>query len=124
MSFWTVFGCFSIVEMFFGFILNFIPYYSIIRIVFFVYLMAPQTKGAHTFYQVVLAPYLKAHEKEIEEFIKKVSEQAEEVGKQAVKEATAKASELSSAENMAKAAAMASEAKQKLDKANEDLKED
>ena len=110
LSFWTVFGLFSIIEMFFGFILYYIPYYSIIRIVFFVYLMAPQTNGAHVFYATVLAPYLKVHEKEIQEFIKKVSDQATDVAKQA----QAKASEIATPENIAKAAAVASEAQAKM----------
>ena len=78
-----MYGLFQIVEMFLGFILFYIPYYSIVRIVFFVYLMAPQTNGAHVFYASVLAPYLKTHEKEIQEFIKKVSDQATDVAKQA-----------------------------------------
>ena len=115
LSFWTVFGTFSIIEMFFGFILAFIPYYSIIRIAFFVYLMAPQTNGAHTFYASVLAPYLKTHEKEIKAFIEKVQSQAEDVGKEAMKQAAAKGQEMASPENMMKAAAMANEAKAKLD---------
>ena len=124
LSFWTVFGVFSIIEMFFGFILAFIPYYSIIRIVFFVYLMAPQTNGAHAFYASVLAPYLKTHEKEIKAFIEKVQSQADEVGKEAMKQASAKAQEMSSPENIAKAAAMASEAKAKLDEVEAAQKED
>ena len=48
LSFWTVFGIFQTVEMFVGFILAYIPYYSIIRLIFFVYLQAPQTNGALT----------------------------------------------------------------------------
>ena len=106
---------FSIVEMFFGFILNFIPYYSIVRILFFVYLMAPQTNGAHTFYASVLAPYLKAHEKEIHAFIEKVQSQAEDVAKDAMKQASDKAKEIATPENMMKAAAAAQDAQKKLD---------
>ena len=124
LSFWTVFGIFSIIEMFFGFVLAFIPYYSILRIVFFIYLMAPQTNGAHTFYASVLAPYLKTHEKEIKAFIEKVQSQADEVGKEAMKQAQAKAKEMATPENMMKAAAAAQEAQAKLDQAVDDKKED
>ena len=91
LSFWCIYGIFSIVEMFFGFILAFIPYYSIIRIGFFVFLMAPQTNGAHVFYTSVLAPYMKAHEKEIKAFIEKAQASANELGKEAVSQASAKA---------------------------------
>ena len=41
LCFWTVFGLFQTFELFFGFITYFIPYYSIIRLVFFLYLMLP-----------------------------------------------------------------------------------
>ena len=116
LSFWTVFGFFQIIEMFAGFILNFIPYYGLIRILFFIYLMAPQTNGAHTFYSVVLKPYLRAHEKEIKAFIEKVQAQAEEAKKQGL----SKASEIATTENMMKAAAAAQDAQQKIN----DLKEE
>ena len=61
LCFWCVFGLFQTVELFFGFILNFIPYYTWIRLAFFVFLMAPQTKGAHTLYVKYFAPFLKEH---------------------------------------------------------------
>ena len=50
LCFWTVFGLFQTLELFVGFILAFIPYYSIIRLVFFVYLMHPATGGALVLY--------------------------------------------------------------------------
>ena len=43
LCFWTVFGIFQTAELFLGFIFYFIPYYSIVRIIFFLYLMLPQT---------------------------------------------------------------------------------
>ena len=110
LSFWTVFGFFQIIEMFAGFILNFIPYYGLIRILFFLYLMAPQTNGAFTFYSVVLKPYLRAHEKDIQAFIAKVQAQAEEAKKQGLN----KVSEVATTENMMKAAAAAQEAQTKI----------
>ena len=62
--------------------------------------MAPQTNGAHTFYASVLAPYLRTHEKEIKAFIEKVQSQADEVGKEAMKQAKAAAKEHATPENM------------------------
>ena len=107
LSFWCVFGLFQTAEQFLGFILNFIPYYAYIRLFFFVYLMNPFTEGAKNIYQKAFRPYLKAHQKEIEEVIAKVSSQASQVGAEAMSQARSKAKELSSAENMAKAAALA-----------------
>ncbi len=112
---------FTIFEMFFSFVLYYIPYYSIVRIVFFVYLMAPQTNGAHVFYASVLAPYLKTHEKEINEFIKKVQDQATDVAKQA----QAKANEVVTTEYMSKLSTKEFEAQDKMnEKADEVLKKE
>ena len=82
LCFWTVFGVFQTVELFFGFILAFIPYYYWLRLAFFAYLMAPQTRGAQTLYEKAFSPFLKAHSEEIQAFINK----AQDLGEQAKKE--------------------------------------
>ena len=87
LSFWTVFGIFQTLEMFIGFILNFIPYYSIVRLLFFLFLMLPQTNGSKIIYDSVFQPFLKKHQKEIEEFVQKVTTQASEYQKDFVDQA-------------------------------------
>lgn len=105
LSFWTVFGIFQTLELFIGFILNFIPYYSIVRIGFFVYLMAPQTNGAQTLYKSIFQPFLKKHEKEIEAFVEQVQTKATSAGTEFVSQAK----DIASTENLVKAAATAQE---------------
>lgn len=83
LSFWTVFGIFQTVELFFGFILAFIPYYYWIRLAFFVYLMAPQTQGAATLYRSFFKPLLEQHKDEIENFIGNVVSKAGDLSKEA-----------------------------------------
>ena len=85
LSFWTVFGLFQTVEMFIGFILAYIPYYSIVRIVFFVYLQAPQTNGAMVLYKSVFQPFLKQHEKDIQRLVEQVQAKADEAKDDLVK---------------------------------------
>lgn len=58
LTYWCVFGTFTLLDEFCGFILDFIPFYSYIRLGFFLYLMLPQTRGALTVYTVVLKPLL------------------------------------------------------------------
>ena len=65
LCYWTVLGLFQTVELLFGFILYFIPYYSVLRLAFFFYIMAPQTQGAKVLYLAVFKPLLKKHEKDI-----------------------------------------------------------
>ena len=107
LSFWTVFGIFQTIELFIGFILAFIPYYSIIRIIFFVYLMAPQTDGAQTLYKSVFQPFLKKHEKEIQNLVDSVQTRATEASTEFVSTAKSAAQDLGSTENILKAASAA-----------------
>ena len=117
LCFWTVFGIFQTVELFFGFILSFIPYYYWLRLAFFIYLMAPQTQGAAILYQKIFKPLLEQHKEEIESFIGTVMKGASSVQEEALKAAKESAKDLTSAENMMKAAALAQQAQTKLDEA-------
>ena len=109
LSFWTVFGIFQTIELFFGFILSFIPYYAVIRLVFFIFLMHPATNGAHKIYESVFKPLLIKHKKDIEELIAKVKSGAGELSNQAMDSAKKAAQDLNTPENIAKAAAVAAQ---------------
>ena len=61
LSFWCVFGIFQTIEMFFGFLLNYIPYYSWVRIMFFIFLMHPTTNGAQVLYESLFKKFLQEH---------------------------------------------------------------
>ena len=104
LCFWTVFGIFQTVELFFGFILSFIPYYYWLRLAFFIFLMAPQTNGAATMYEKVFKPLLEQHKDEIQKLITKAQSGASVIGEEAMKAGKEAARDLSSAENMLKAA--------------------
>ena len=52
--YWVIYGILQIVEVMFGFIFAYVPYYSLLRLVFLVYLMAPMTKGARTIYKSIV----------------------------------------------------------------------
>ena len=114
LSFWCVFGIFQIVEMFFEFILAFIPYYYILRVAFFVFLMAPQTNGSALIYKSLISPFLKKHEDEIKNIITNIQKQADEAAKEGIAAANAAAKEHMTAENMMKGAAKVQEAQDKL----------
>ena len=107
LSFWTVFGIFQTVEMFFGFVLAFIPYYYFLRIVFFWFLMSPTFNGAENLYITQIEPFLTAHEDEIKDFIEKCKTQAASIQEDAIDGAKKAATELNNPENMMKMAAAA-----------------
>lgn len=90
LCYWTLFGSIQTLELFAGFILNWIPYYSIIRLIFFIYLMLPMTNGARVIYNSLLKPLIAQHKDEIEAFLEsaqnigdKVADQAQNAAKDA-----------------------------------------
>jgi hypothetical protein len=105
--------------MFFEFILAFIPYYYVLRVVFFLFLMAPQTQGAALVYSCVIKPFLTAHEDDIKNIITNIQKQADEAAKEGLAAANKAAKENLTAENMMKGAAKIQEAQDKLAEAAE-----
>lgn len=119
LCFWTVFGIFQTAELFLGFIFYFIPYYSIVRIFFFLYLMLPQTQGAKTLYNTVFKPALTKHQDDIKKFIEKLTDKASDISKDAAAAGSKMAAEMGSAENMMKAAKIAGDAQKAMADASE-----
>lgn len=113
LTYWTIFGLFHLVDEFCGFILQVIPFYSYFRFAFFVFLMAPQTKGALTIYKYVVGPILKQHKHSIQAFIDDIKGSASEAASEARKQA---ADQLNNPANLMKAAQMASQAQEQLNK--------
>ena len=85
LCYWTVYGIVQIVELFLGFILSYVPYYSIIRLAFFIYLMAPMTKGAKTLYSMVFQPMLQKYKPEITKFFDNLADQTASMARDAQK---------------------------------------
>jgi len=69
LTYWVIFGVFTIMDEFFWFILDFIPFYFYIKLGFFVWMFAPQFNGATVIYKLILRPVLLKYQDRIEEFI-------------------------------------------------------
>lgn len=85
LTYWVVFGVFTLLDEFAFFILNLIPFYWYIRLGFFVWLMAPQTQGAQVVYRSVLRPLLHQHKDRIQAVIDNVKGSASELANEAKK---------------------------------------
>lgn len=89
LTYWVVFACFSIVDLFSGFILKFIPFYFFMKIIFLIYLAMPNFRGATFVYDHFLIKIFKKYESSIENFGKNLSKKSETViekGKQVIKD--------------------------------------
>jgi len=70
LTYWVVYGAFSIVEFFSDIFLGWFPFYFLFKCAFLCWCMAPFSwNGANFIYHKVLVPFVKAHETEISEFM-------------------------------------------------------
>ena len=61
LTYWMIFGVVQFLETFFSFILYFIPYYDYLRLIFFAWMMLPQSLGAGWIHNNVLRPFCDNH---------------------------------------------------------------
>jgi len=66
-KYWLVYGLVYITEIFFMRFLSMIPYYYIIKIVFFLWLYYPETQGAVIVYEKTVKAFFSAYEPKIDE---------------------------------------------------------
>lgn len=111
-----MFGLFTLVNDFFGWILDFIPYFSIIKAAFFMYMLLPQFKGALTVYNKVAKPLLDQYRPAIEKLIADVQGVAKDAIKEAKNEAIKKASDPTILIKGAQLASQAEKTLQDMDK--------
>lgn len=83
LTYWCVFGIFTLLDEFLGFLLSMIPFYYYIKLGFFVWMMHPSTKGATVIYRMILKPLLEKHKDSIEKFIAEVKGSALDAAKEA-----------------------------------------
>ena len=74
LTYWVCFGVFNVIDQFAGFILQWIPFYYLAKLIFLLFLLHPKTRGAEMVYKYVILPsYVSA---DIEGELKKVEQAA------------------------------------------------
>ncbi|KAI8611917.1 receptor accessory protein 5 [Chytriomyces sp. MP71] len=76
LTYWTVFGFVSVLEVFSDHLLYWIPFYYAFKAVLILYLVLPQFHGAKVIYDQLLEPYLLKEQTIIDEDITKFKKQA------------------------------------------------
>ena len=97
----------------FGCVLGMIPYYYWVKLGFFVFLFAPQTRGAQLLYKSVVKDLLDKYKDKIDGLISDVKGSVSDVAKEAKRTAV---EELNNPQNYAKAAQVAAQAQAELKK--------
>uniref|UniRef100_A0AAV1T3D9 Receptor expression-enhancing protein n=1 Tax=Peronospora matthiolae TaxID=2874970 RepID=A0AAV1T3D9_9STRA len=70
LTYWVVYACFILVEVFADFLLYWIPFYYAFKLGFLLWLFMPSTLGASFLYLHFLAPFLKSQESRIDRAMK------------------------------------------------------
>lgn len=78
MTYWVVFSVINTADRFLAIILTIVPFYNFIKILFYVWMFHPKTKGAYAVYNKVIRNILKKYESDIDEKLNKLKETIEE----------------------------------------------
>ncbi len=81
LTYWVVFVLMTFIDTAFGFVLSFIPLYHILKLIFYIYLFYPKSKGATVIYNNLLKPLLKKYESKIDATLNQVGEQVGKIEK-------------------------------------------
>ena len=69
LTYWMVFGCFTVAETFLGFIFYFIPYWDWIRLGLFIWLLLPNFNGAKIIYDGFIQKLIAQNKHHIKKWI-------------------------------------------------------
>jgi len=67
LTYWVVFSALLFIDLSFGWLISFIPFYHVIKLLLLLWLFYPKSNGAEIVYSKFLRPWLKLHEKEIDD---------------------------------------------------------
>ncbi|GAO14182.1 uncharacterized protein UV8b_08028 [Ustilaginoidea virens] len=80
LMYWVVFSICLLVESWFSLVLFWIPFYGYLRLLFFLYLILPQTQGARVLYEERVHPFLQDNEHSIDDFIARAHDRLKTAG--------------------------------------------
>ena len=83
LTYWVVFSLFHFVDEFFGFILEMIPFYYLLKVCFFIWMFLPTTLGALKIYHTVIHPLMEKYGDRLDNVVNSASDMASSVAKDA-----------------------------------------
>ncbi|XP_009997104.1 PREDICTED: receptor expression-enhancing protein 5 [Chaetura pelagica] len=88
LTYWVVYGVFSIVEFFSDIFLSWFPFYYMIKCGFLLWCMAPSpSNGAEFLYRQIIRPFFLKHEAQLDSVVKDLKDKAAETADTITKEA-------------------------------------
>ena len=83
LTYWVVYGLFSIIDIFTAFLVNRIPFYYTIKLAFLIWLFMPNFKGAVVIYNLVVGPLFRKYESKFDKGVDKIIRKGEKITEQA-----------------------------------------
>ncbi len=71
LTYWAIYGLFTLLDQFANIILRIIPFYFVIKIAFLIWCFMPNTMGALFVYNKLVGPYFRKYESKIDQRIEK-----------------------------------------------------
>lgn len=81
LTYWIVYSCFSLIEVFVDWILYWLPLYYCVKLVFLAWLMIPSLGGAEIVYKCTIQPVLRQYRKRIDTAIDDAANRVQEATK-------------------------------------------
>ena len=81
LTYWAIYGLFTILDQFANIILRIFPFYFIFKIIFLIWCFMPNTMGALFIYNKFIGPYFKKYEEKIDKKIEKFLQEGKLRGK-------------------------------------------
>ncbi|WBW70630.1 ER membrane organization protein, HVA22/TB2/DP1 family protein [Schizosaccharomyces osmophilus] len=72
MAYWCVYGCVTSIEGLVGSYIRWVPFYSTAKVVLWIWLLHPKTRGSEYVYQTYISTFLREHKDTIQGFLEKL----------------------------------------------------
>ena len=89
LTYWVVYGVFSVIDIFTAFLIKIIPFYYTMKLMFLIWLFMPNFKGAVYIYNWLIGPLFRKYEGKIDKGVSKIVRKGQEVaqkGKEIIEE--------------------------------------
>ena len=84
LTYWVVYGLFTVFDIFTSFLINRIPFYYTLKLAFLIWMFMPNFKGSIYVYNYVIGPLFKKYESKFDKGIAKIIKKGEKLADKAM----------------------------------------
>ena len=84
LTYWVVYGLFTVFDLFTSFLINKIPFYYTFKLAFLIWMFMPNFKGSIYIYNLVIGPLFKKYEGKFDKGVEKILKKGEKLTDKAI----------------------------------------